>query len=405
MTAVPAPRSHPHPVGVAVVMAVIATLPAFLTGALGVELGRDLGVSIGQLGVAVSAYFFLSAMLSTPLGGVGDRFGPAAVLRIGAALMAVSMAAIALLADSFATLLACLTAGGIGHSLIQPALNGLLARRVSPSHLGLAFGIKQSAIPIAVLLSGVSVPAIALTVGWRGAFVAGAVFAVIPAFVIERLVPPNVAEQPRSGRPDMRRGLLVTFGVAAGLAAMGGNALAVFLVSAAVATGIAQGSAGLLLAAGSLVAVLVRVTAGALVDRGASDGLLPFAALAVGGSVGLLGLMSSEPWLFVAAALVSFGGAWGWPGLFNFAVVAHNSNAPSAASGVTQTAVSLGASAGPLLFGIIAGSSYDAAFAVMAGLGIAGGLLAEAARRRLGPATPSRPPGRMLPRVRPADSV
>jgi MFS family permease len=203
----------------------------------------------------------------------------------------------------------------------------------------------------------------------------------------------------------MRRGLLVTFGVAAGLAAMGGNALAVFLVSAAVATGIAQGSAGLLLAAGSLVAVLVRVTAGALVDRGASDGLLPFAALAVGGSVGLLGLMSSEPWLFVAAALVSFGGAWGWPGLFNFAVVAHNSNAPSAASGVTQTAVSLGASAGPLLFGIIAGSSYDAAFAVMAGLGIAGGLLAEAARRRLGPATPSRPPGRMLPRVRPADSV
>jgi predicted MFS family arabinose efflux permease len=51
-----------------------------------------------------------------------------------------------------------------------------------------------------------------------------------------------------------------------------------------------------------------------------------------------------------------FGGGWGWPGLFNFAVVSRNPQAPAAATGLTQTGVYLGGTGGPLLFGVVAES-------------------------------------------------
>src|SRR5690606_19508698 len=49
---------------------------------------------------------------------------------------------------------------------------------------GIAFGIKQSAIPLATLLGGIAVPAITLSVGWRWTYVAGATFAVLAAALV-----------------------------------------------------------------------------------------------------------------------------------------------------------------------------------------------------------------------------
>ena len=63
----------------------------------------------------------------------------------------------------------------------QLASNLTLARSVPASRLGLSFGIKQAAIPIATLLAGAAVPTVALTIGWRWAYLIGAAVALLAA--------------------------------------------------------------------------------------------------------------------------------------------------------------------------------------------------------------------------------
>jgi 4-diphosphocytidyl-2-C-methyl-D-erythritol kinase len=67
----------------------------------------------------------------------------------------------------------------------------LLARRVEVARRATAFAVKQSAIPAAMLLGGLAVPALALTVGWRWAFAGGAVAVELKA----RRVGPDAASQ------------------------------------------------------------------------------------------------------------------------------------------------------------------------------------------------------------------
>jgi predicted MFS family arabinose efflux permease len=61
--------------------------------------------------------------------------------------------------------------------------------------------------------------------------------------------------------------------------------------------------------------------------------------------------------------VLAFGAGWGWPGLFNFAIVKTNPGAPAAATGITQTGASGGAALGPLIFGLVLqGYGYTAAW-------------------------------------------
>jgi predicted MFS family arabinose efflux permease len=74
----------------------------------------------------------------------------------------------------------------------------------------------------------------------------------------------------------------------------------------------------------------------------------------------------------VAGTVIAFVAGWGWPGIFNFAVVKTNPEAPAAATGITQTGASTGAAAGPLIFGVmVALFSYGAAWMTCALLAVA----------------------------------
>jgi MFS family permease len=76
-------------------------------------------------------------------------------------------------------------------------------------------------------------------------------------------------------------------------------------------------------------------------------------------------LATGEVALIFPGALLAFAAGWGWPGLFNFAVVKTNPGAPAAATGITQTGASGGAAVGPLVFGLVAETaSYEVAWLV-----------------------------------------
>jgi MFS family permease len=134
-------------------------------------------------------------------------------------------------------------------------------------------------------------------------------------------------------------------------------------VESSVAAGLREASAGLLLAFGSAVGIIVRVTLGYLAD-GMEGGRLRLVAAMLGvGIVGFGLLATGASGLLVLGTALAFGAGWGWPGLFNFAVVRTNPGAPAAATGITQTGASGGAALGPLLFGVVVeASSYSVAW-------------------------------------------
>ncbi|MEU8296211.1 MFS transporter [Micromonospora sp. NPDC048909] len=351
----------------AIVVTIACVLPVFLVGGLAVQLGDDLGFSPAGLGLAVSVYFGVGALASVPSGVLAERYGPAVVARAGILLSAGVLLAVAALARSYPVLLGLLALGGIANALGQLASNAALARHVPPQRQGLSFGVKQAAIPVSTLLAGAAVPTIALTAGWRWAFVAAAGTALAALLVVPRREAGR-ARRATGARAGRGTGALVVIGVAATLAAAAANALGTFVVDSSVGRGLAPGLAGLTLTLGSAVCVAARVGAGWLADRRSGGHVALIAGMLVVGAAGLGLLAVAGPVPLVAGVVLGFGLGWAWPGLMNFAVVRLHPQAPAAATSITQTGVYAGGCLGPLGLGSLAAhSGYPAMWSTAAG--------------------------------------
>ena len=337
----------------AVSVATVGVLPSFLTGGLAVQIRGELGFGAGALGLAVAIFFVFSSVSSALAGRVVERIGSHAAMRASSLVGVLSLVAVAVLAGSWWGLVACLVLGGMGNAVAQPATNLMIAREVPVGRHGLAFGVKQAAIPVATLLAGLAVPVLAVTLGWRWAFVGAALLALLVAL----LVPKGGDEATTGRRAKEARGegaplaALILLAVGIGLGSTAATPLGAFLVESAVNTGVEVGTAGLLLALGSMVGIVVRVVAGHLADGMKSGRLRLVAGMLVLGTAGFAMLATGSPGLLVLGVVLAFGAGWGWPGLFNLAIVRSNPKAPAAATGITQTGASGGAALGPLLFG------------------------------------------------------
>ncbi|MFG1886835.1 MFS transporter [Micromonospora sp. NPDC049051] len=353
----PAPGNTPTRPGRAVAGAVAVTiacvLPVFLLGGLAVQMGEELDFSPAGLGLAVAAYFGVGALASVPSGVLAERYGPAVVARAGILLSAACLLAVAGVAHSYPVLLGLLALAGTANALGQISSNAALARHVPARRQGLSFGVKQAAIPAAALLAGAAVPTVALTAGWRWAFVAaaGAALATLPAVPAREPRPTRTAAPTRAGRATAA---LVVVGAAATFAAAAANALGTFVVDSSAGRGLSPGLAGLTLTLGSAVCVAARITVGWLADRRATGHVAVIAGMLVVGAAGLGLLAAPGPVPLVAGVLLGFGLGWAWPGLMTFAVVRLHPQAPAAATSVTQTGVYAGGCLGPLGLGTVA---------------------------------------------------
>src|SRR5687767_8131172 len=163
----------------AITVTTASVLPVFLTGALAVQISAELGFDPAGLGLVVALYFGVSALCSLPVGRLVERWGGAATSRIAVLGVAVVMLVLAWFANSYVSLLVILICGAWCNVMGQLASNLTLARSVPAHRLGLSFGVKQAAIPMATLLAGAAVPAVALTIGWRWAYVIAAGLALL----------------------------------------------------------------------------------------------------------------------------------------------------------------------------------------------------------------------------------
>ena len=290
-----------------------------------------------------------------PAGALVERYGSTTVSRYGIALAAASLLGIAVAARSLWSLIAIMALGAGANAAGQLASNTSLARHVPLRRQGLSFGVKQAAIPVSTLLAGAAVPTVALTLGWRWAFVLAAVLAAaaIPLVPTEREVPRRDGDD----RARQATGALVVIGAAATLAAGSANALGTFLVDSAVARGVAPGPAGLALTLGGAVCVVARIAGGWQADRRPARQVGMIAALLTCGAVGLLLLALAGTISLIAGVVLGFGLGWSWPGLMNFAVVRLHPQAPAAATSITQTGVYAGGCLGPLGLGTLAATT------------------------------------------------
>jgi len=370
----------------AILVVTVGVMPAFLLGGLAVQVRAEIGFGAGALGLAVALFFVTSAVASATAGRFVERVGAAVGMRLTAVGAAFSMLGVALVARSWAALVACLVLGGLCNALSHPASNLSLAREVPAGRQGLSFGIKQSAIPTATLLAGLAVPLVATTVGWRWAFVGGAALSLLVAALVRDgggVVAAPTEEEDRG--TDVPLGALVLLAVGIGLGSAAITPLGTFLVESSVSAGVGAGEAGLLLALGSGLNIAVRVVLGRMADGLSGGRLRIVAGMLALGSAGLAALATgSTGWVLVAGVLLAFGAGWGWTGLFNFAVVISNRKAPAAATGITQIGASGGSAAGPLLFGIVVeATSFGTAYLATAALSLVAAGAVLMGRRKL----------------------
>ena len=252
--------------------------------------------------------------------------------------------------------------GRFCNALCQPAANLYVTRTIPASRRALALALKQSAIPGRYPWSAVSpYPLVALTIGWRWSFVICAAAAARDrrAGSDGRSTTRRSASSAGDAEPNAHLSTsMLLLATTIGLGAAGCRLVASrrSAIAGAARIGMPDASAGWLVAFGSGLAIATRISLGYRADyrtpRSSLTGRLP---LLLGlGSIGALGLISDSLWVFTAAVPVVFSAGWGWPGLFNFAVIKNNSSAPGAATGFTQTGTYLGAALGPMLFGFLA---------------------------------------------------
>ncbi|GAB3679811.1 MFS transporter [Salinisphaera aquimarina] len=337
----------------AVGVATFTVLPLFLVGALGIQLSADIGVPVSALGIASAAFFGSGALASYFAGRVATAYGVRTTMRASLVLVIMVLLFLAVGVHSLAGLVVILALGGMGNALAQPSVNLYLAERIDRHRQGTAYGIKQSAIPVAGMLAGLAVPIIGLTVGWRWAF---ALFA-LPA-VLLAIYTPNARLAVRSTQaaaPALRlpRKALMVISTGSGLGMAAGSSLSIFLVPGAVVAGWSPGQAGVVFAGASIVGVSGRLLSGVLADRRDEKHLQAIALMLVAGAIGFLALALSHQWLYVVGASIAFGFGWGWTGLLIHAVVQLSPADPAASTGLVQVGTSSGAVIGPLIFGFI----------------------------------------------------
>lgn len=395
-------RPRRHPGRLATVLAasttIVTVLPVFLAGGLAVQLEDDLGMSTAILGVSVAVFWAVSALLSPASGRVAQQLGArkGMLLAVGCGLTALS--GIAFATPHWPWLFAWLAVGGAANALGHPPSNGLIVEQVALRNRAFAFGLKQAAVPTATLLAGLSVPVLALTVGWKWTFIIGAAFALLLVPILIKLVPgKRKSQQPvtRSGPagtaatplPRKLKSFLIVTAIASAMGSAQANALGAFTVISATQAGFNVGTAGLLLGLGSAAGCLTRPLVGIAADRGIGGSMGTVAIMMSMGCAGLLAIASGNKIAFTVGCIFAFGFGWGWNGLVHY-VVSHRAHPFTVrATGIVQSGTYIGGSLGPLAFGLVlANFGPTAAWtsaAFLAAMGAGSALLAHRLEKKL----------------------
>jgi MFS transporter, DHA1 family, multidrug resistance protein len=363
------------------------------------QFAHQFGVSVAAAASVISVFALLRVVCALPAGRLVDRFGEAAVMAVGIAVVAVS-SILAGFSTSFAELLVLRGSGGAGSAMFSISSQALLLGRVPGSQRGRASGLYSGGF----LLGGISGPAVGgLVAAWslRAPFFIYGGLLIVPVFIAavvlrrdpRRAVPasgPSPGQSPMSQSPMSQPPVGQPPGPAVQFWPEIARALRSRVFRAAAFANLADGFAALGVR-GALVPLFVRdvlhrspvwtgvgflvfaalnaaalLPAGRIADEAGRRPVIITGCLA--SAVGLVVLaVLSGPWAFLTGLAVAGLGS----GLLDVAPSAMIGDMLGGRGGTLvasyQMAGDIGAVAGPVVAGLLVdAASYSAAFAVAA---------------------------------------
>ncbi len=365
-------------------VATVSTVyPGFLIGALTVQVSAEFSVTEATYGWGLGGFFLAATAGSALFGRLVQRIGPRRQILTGLTVTLAVNLYIALLAGGWWHLVGALTVAGFVNAGNQTAVNLALTQADVP-RLGLAIALKQSGMPTASMISGLMVPAIALTVGWRWAYGVGAVLTIVAIIGVRRVIDrtrparQNVEVVPTSSRAD-----LLIAAVLGGCLSFAAGALNAWIVSSGVDAGLGEGTAGLMLSVGAASGIALRVFAGTRLDDMRPAPFLVAGLMVLVGAAGTALLTIRSPGVHMAATLLAFAGGWVWPVFTNYGIVRTNAATAGAATGFTQMGVYIGVFLAPLVTGwMIDGYGYATMWSLVVVMILIGSALTLSVRTR-----------------------
>ncbi|MCZ4586185.1 MFS transporter [Rhodococcus opacus] len=364
-------------------LSTVGAIPVYLLSAQSVLIRRDLDFDEAQFGFTVSGFFAAAALTATFAGRFLDRLGRRRSTVLAGVTACAGGAGVALVAHSYSILTLTLVVLGVANAVLQITANLSLADTIPAHRQGLGFAVKQSAVPLAILIGGLSVPAIGTLIGWRWTFAFTAITAALLTLRGLRIRPSSTrvtATAHHLQRPP--RAALVLASCGMGMASMAVNSLGAFVASWGFQLGISPAQAGYLMAGGSCLSICARLISGQRADRRNGGNLTVVIRQIVLGACGFLIFAIDTVPTFWGAAILTFSIGWAWPGLLLFAIVRIGRDAPGAASGALQAGAFAGGAAGPAMFGLIVSyADYPTAWRTCAAAMLVAAALLTAARR------------------------
>jgi MFS transporter, FSR family, fosmidomycin resistance protein len=337
----------------------IMALPALLP-----LLPGQMGVGFVELGLALSIFNVVSALVQAPLGFAVDRFGARRMLTFGLLLGSASFFSLSLL-HNYYWLLVAMGLAGFANGIYHPADYSLLSGGIDERKMGRAFSVHT----FAGYAGGALAPAMLLGIAaWKGdtrlAFAAAGLAGLIAVALLwlpTRERPAAEASLRKTAVPKARRSGTKVFTPAVFaltflfvLLSLSGGSIQNFSVSAL----LSGYDAPLAVANGALTAFMFAsafgvLSGGALADRTAHHGTVAAVALAMAALlVALIPLFGMQGF-----PLVVILGAAG----FLFGIIAPSRDmlvraaAPVGAEGrvfgIVSTGFNIGGAVGPVLFG------------------------------------------------------
>jgi sugar phosphate permease len=365
---------------------------------------RDLGISIGEMGVLLSAFFWAYAVTQLPLGLVMDRVAPRRMLG-GAVIFWSLMQGFAGLVGSFGQLFTLRLLLGVGEAPQVPTCAKVVRSWFGPRDRGLPTGIFTGSFQIATAIAAPLLTLLMLSFGWRWMFMLMGLAGLVSGtawFTLYRdpqtvALPPDETAYLRDGAPEeparqmnfarWRRLLTMrtTWGVLLGF--VGYNYLdAIYRVWLPGYLEIEQhlsiARTGLVATIPLTCAIVGSLTGGAFADLLARRGLAPMNAARIPCIVGTVSLalatlalanVGSLPAALVFLSIASWGGHMSGSAAWVLVTAAAPQEAIGSLGGMHNCVGSTAGAVASIATGFIVQATGSFYLALMIGLGVAVG--------------------------------